>query len=439
MRWDEKRVLLPYRITEPEQLERYFEKMAVEGWYPVSVGEYSAKFRKGKPRELRFCIDFTDVGKDEAELRRYTTLCGDAGWRFRLRADNGWLLFTSRDVQAEPLQTDSLLAVKNFKKAFWKQFWGNAGFSVVLLFWSFLDLGLNRSDKTRLLSGWDTMLEFYCLYFFLLLVCFLLVNAALNLRGYFVARSTMRKGMPWPDISEKTIRRRLFRRKFLLWAAGLPLAFSVAYDIWAGNFRPAAEQWIAMTLGIAVIIAGFFLKKQWLDRLARKAAWIIGGIFFALGLVLSYPLYRMEPAAFAENAPIIQVSDFLPVTEIHTTKREYGHTPFYERWEVWESGSVPVSENVYDGMTIFYTAYRAANPEIAKRLLAEEDATNNVIHQNGLPRTDLDWGIEEAYQLGDLYLMLRDGNGVLVYALWGDPDVERCREILLEQLDKIRE
>ena len=437
MKIDEKRVWLPYRITEPKQLERYFEQMAEEGWHPESVGKYTAKFRRGKPRKLRYCVDFTEIGRDEAELQRYTTLCADAGWRFRLRAQEGWLLFFTKDASLTPLQTDDKLALRNFQKAFRRSILDNSSLLILWAIWTLLDLGfgVGKGSKVRILSGWNTMVKLFCLLLFVMVLLFLAVNAVTGIVGYLAAGRAMKKGTPIPEISRKTARWRVIRRRAMLWSCGVLLGLSILYDAWAGNIRPQAEQWIAMTLGAAVFVGGFFLKKKWLDRMARKIAWGVGIFFFALGLVMAYPLYRMEPIDFGPEAPVVQAEELLPGAEVRTHTSEYGRTPLYERWEVYESGSVQVGENEYQSVTVSYTAYRACSRGITKRLAWEEAETIRQIFSS-TSRRDLDWPVEEAYLVGDFALILRDGNGVISYFLAGD-DPEQYRKILLQKMEML--
>lgn len=437
MKMDEKRIWLPYRTTEPDRLTKYFEEMAAQGWYPEKVGQYTAKFHQGKPRQLRYCIDFTDVKNDEKELRRYTTLCADYGWRFRLKSSDGWLLFSSKDLNAQPLQTDPVLAARNFQKFFRRCFWNDSGFTLFWLLWAFLDLGFNIDRKIRVISCWNTMLEFYFVFLLLLLLLFSLGNAIGNLRGYFASKKAIQNQEILPKISEKTILRRIRHRKILLWTAGLTLAASLGYDIWAGNIRPVWEQWASLIIGGAVFAGGFFLKKEWLDKMARKVAWGVGALFLVLGIVFSYPLYRMEPFPFTENDPVILVEELLPGAELHQNQCEYGHTPLYERWEVYQSGSIPVSENMSDGTTIIYIAYRASNEAIARQLYQEEVETNLSIFHD-MEQISLGWPVEEACQLGRSHLLLRDGNCVISMSLW-DRTAEELQPLLLEKLEQLKQ
>ena len=433
---EEKRVWLPYRSTEPEQLARYLEQMAAQGWYPEKIGTYTAKFRQGKPQQLRYCLDFTDVKNDEKELQRYTAQCAGSGWRFRLKSSDGWLLFSAKDPDARPLPADPALAARNFQKFFRKKFLGSLLSVLVWLFWALLDLGIMGSRTVRFLAGWNTMLEFYCVFLLLLILVFLAWNAAESLRGYFAAKKALKNREILPEISEKTIRWRLRRKNSLLWAAEAALGVSLIYDIWAGNFRPAWEQWAAMGIGAAVVIGGFFLKKEWLDGLIRKIAWGAGAVFLILGMALSYPLYRMEPVPFTENDPVIQVEELLPGAELHQNDCEYGHTPLYERWEVRQSGGVPVSENESQGVTVYYTAYRAANEDIARRLYQEELETDLALFPD-MERVSLDWPVEEACLLSDFRIYIRDGNCVISMSLMGTTP-EELKPLLLEKLDLMR-
>lgn len=437
MKIDEKRVWLPYRITEPKQLEQYFEQMAEEGWHPESVGKYTAKFRRGKPRKLRYCVDFTEVGREEEELQRYTTLCADAGWRFRLRAQEGWLLFFTKDTSLTPLQTDDKLALRNFRKAFRRSFFDNTSLLILWAIGTLLDLGFGGGSKVRFLSGWNTMVELYCLFLFAMVLLFLAVNAVTGIVGYFAAGRALKKGTPIPEISRKTAQWRVIRRRAMLWSCGILLGLSVLYDVWAGNIRPQAEQWIAMALGVAVFAVGFFLKKEWLDRMARKIAWGVGIFFFALGLVMAYPLYRMEPVDFGPEAPVVRAEELLPGAEVRTHTSEYGRTPLYERWELYESGSIQVGENEYQSATVSCTVYRACSSGIAKRLAWEEAETTRQIF-SCTSGQELDWPVEEAYLVGDLAVVLRDGESVISYFLAGD-DPEQYREILLWKMEQLHD
>ena len=127
------------------------------------------------------------------------------------------------------------------------------------------------------------------------------------------------------------------------------------------------------------------------------------------------------------------MEELLPGAELHQNDCEYGHTPLYERWEVRQSGGVPVSEKESQGVTVYYTAYRAANEAIARRLSQEELETDLALFPD-MERVSLDWPVEEACLLSDFRIYIRDGNCVISMSLLGTTP-EELKPLLLEKLD----
>ncbi|HIQ59896.1 MAG TPA: DUF2812 domain-containing protein [Candidatus Merdivicinus intestinavium] len=425
---------LPYRVTEPGQLARYFEEQAALGWLPVRVGRYAARFRKKSPRRLRFCVDFAAFLPDSDQMAEYRALCADAGWRYRLRARDGWLLFQSRDPEAVPLQTDPALEAKSFRSFYWGVFWNRLNLALIACLFPLMNLGI--ADNLRFVTGWNTMAEFFLAFLLLLFLLFSLGSAAAGLGGYFRCRKAMKAGNAPPEAPPSAAARRIRVRKIFLWTGGIALAGALGYDIWAGNIRPEWENIAAVCLGAAMLLAGWlWVSDRWGEGLLRKFLLWAGALFAAVGVFLSYPLYRMESAVFTAEDPVVLAARLLPEGQINASSCEYGHTPLYERWEVDQSASVPVSENVYDGITVHYEAWRAASPAIARRILREEtESYQSIFHE--MPITPLDWPVEEAVQIGTVEIILRDGGNVAALFLGGD-DPEQYRAVMLEAMEKL--
>ncbi|WP_195263468.1 DUF2812 domain-containing protein [Clostridium sp. 1001275B_160808_H3] len=75
---------LPY---EYKSLEEYLEKMALKGWILEGMNGFILKFRRSKPKSLKYSVDIMDSvsffdGKDSDSLIEYREYCKEAGWEF---------------------------------------------------------------------------------------------------------------------------------------------------------------------------------------------------------------------------------------------------------------------------------------------------------------------------------------------------------------------
>lgn len=69
-----------FRYVVPTDYEHWFEELAVAGWHPVKVGQWSSiamRFAKGEPKKYRYVVDMQPFPRKE-----YRQTYKDFGWEF---------------------------------------------------------------------------------------------------------------------------------------------------------------------------------------------------------------------------------------------------------------------------------------------------------------------------------------------------------------------
>ena len=72
--------LTPFKYVVPADYEDWFEKLALHGWHPVKIGQWSSiamRFTKGEPKRYRYVVDMQPSPKKD-----YTRIYGEFGWEF---------------------------------------------------------------------------------------------------------------------------------------------------------------------------------------------------------------------------------------------------------------------------------------------------------------------------------------------------------------------
>lgn len=94
-------------------IERFLEKQAAKGWLLESTGGLLWRFTRIEPRNLRFCIVFSEEDYDFDEeppekLMEYLDYCEKSGWHF-LGMVSCMLIFYIEQDNPTPIETDALL------------------------------------------------------------------------------------------------------------------------------------------------------------------------------------------------------------------------------------------------------------------------------------------------------------------------------------------
>ncbi len=72
--------LTAFRYVVPADYEQWFEQLALNGWHPVKVGQWSSlsmRFAQGEPKKYRYVADMQPLPKKE-----YMQTYEDFGWEF---------------------------------------------------------------------------------------------------------------------------------------------------------------------------------------------------------------------------------------------------------------------------------------------------------------------------------------------------------------------
>jgi hypothetical protein len=72
--------LTPFKYAVPADYENWFEALALEGWHPVKVGQWSSiamRFSKSEPKRYRYVVDMQAAPKKD-----YKRMYEEFGWEF---------------------------------------------------------------------------------------------------------------------------------------------------------------------------------------------------------------------------------------------------------------------------------------------------------------------------------------------------------------------
>lgn len=101
---------------EPEKVENWLEKMALEGWQVIKVNSTSTKFtfEKAAPQKIKFCTDF-QYKVDE----NYNRIFKDDGWDLLWNGAVGWYIWKKSYKTNKPyIYTDSTSLVEKNNRLF---------------------------------------------------------------------------------------------------------------------------------------------------------------------------------------------------------------------------------------------------------------------------------------------------------------------------------
>ncbi len=99
---------LPY---EYRTLEKYLEKMALEGWKLENMRGYFLKFKKIEDIRLKYSVDVMDKvsffdGKDCSTALEFREYCKEAGWDFICESDKIQIYCSESKEDNIPIHTD---------------------------------------------------------------------------------------------------------------------------------------------------------------------------------------------------------------------------------------------------------------------------------------------------------------------------------------------
>ena len=94
-----------FSAWEADAFRQYLEALALEGWYPESVGGIGMDCRRGEPEKRRYAAIIAPgvsalTGTDSWTADRFREKCEEAGWKFQC-SGNLWQIFYTMDDSLE--------------------------------------------------------------------------------------------------------------------------------------------------------------------------------------------------------------------------------------------------------------------------------------------------------------------------------------------------
>ncbi len=110
---------LPY---EYKSLEEYLEKMALKGWILENMMGLFLKFKRSKPKSLKYSVDIVDSvsffdGKNSDSLLEYREYCKEAGWEFVCGREKIQVYCSEIDQERIDIHTDEVEKFNTIRKA----------------------------------------------------------------------------------------------------------------------------------------------------------------------------------------------------------------------------------------------------------------------------------------------------------------------------------
>lgn len=108
---DSKWVIFDFLPYEYKSLEEYLENMASKGWLLQYMKGYILKFRKAKPKKVKYAVDIMDSisfldGKNSEKALEYREYCKEAGWNFVCESDKIQIYSSEENVERIEIHTD---------------------------------------------------------------------------------------------------------------------------------------------------------------------------------------------------------------------------------------------------------------------------------------------------------------------------------------------
>lgn len=110
---------LPY---EYKSLEEYLEKMALKGWILENMMGLFLKFKRSKPKSLKYSVDIVDSvsffdGENSDSLLEYREYCKEAGWEFVCGREKIQVYCSEIDQERIDIHTDEVEKFNTIRKA----------------------------------------------------------------------------------------------------------------------------------------------------------------------------------------------------------------------------------------------------------------------------------------------------------------------------------
>lgn len=281
--------------NDPYDYHRLQEKLtrfAAEGWHLEKISNLMMKFRRGKPKQVRYEITYAAAAsaynsQPTEEEQDLADLCAEAGWE--LAAAYAQLqIYRNEDPNAPPLETDEVQKYQNIRRNIMKHLIPQQLMMIALFAVQFLLHGSSvlRNPASILSSSMMVLVLAGCVGI-VIEYSILLAGGLLWLRK---AGRAVEEGLPIPP--------NLFYRRFrwVMWASSAIFVFCLLFGV-----KPAfGVTTLVLSVVMAVISLGTLAITKRLNASKTVNTWAPALVAMAV-ILLSRPLlsdilFPVEPA-----------------------------------------------------------------------------------------------------------------------------------------------
>lgn len=417
-----KRCACNFSFYDQQAIQEKLEDMARRGWFLEKTGSFAWTYRRGEPKELRFCVTYFpaasdfDPGPTEGELTKLD-YCRQDGWELAAR----WgvmQIFSSENPDAVPIETEPVAQVENLRRAMRKNVLIPQAVLCVMLLWNvFMRVFLWVRDPIGELSDPGSL---YIALMFAVLTLACLYEIGFCVRWTRKARRAAeqdgvflplrsRPGLSYVLVIVSVLFVPLFysTQKFPLGFALLLLCGIVAINI-IGNLlkkvlkEQGASRFVNQTLSSAGVVLLTFLLLG-----AMTAAIFRGDVRFGSEhtVVGTYELYGRTRDICDDPLPL-EIEDLADVDIRWSKEADHKETFLLSSTEYRQHAIPADGSDVPDGYELEYTiadvrwdALRGLVREAVVNSRQDKVHGDEVFTNHYEPVDPVAWGLDSAYQL----------------------------------------
>ncbi|WP_312906685.1 DUF2812 domain-containing protein [Tissierella praeacuta] len=321
-----KRELFAFSASDISTMEEHFEEMAKKGWMLDKIGEYSIRYKRTKPQELKFCVDLLpklsvfDYPHNE-HVVRYRNLYINSGWNFLTASHKIQVFYSLKEDNLLPIQTDDRKKQSIINKSLLFEI-------IVYIVYLFILIGslfkLFPVDYNRLKSNIDIVMTIMTPIFIIPGVAYIFSH------GFWIFRAkvAIKNGEKLPKINYKYLK---FRTFSLLYPALLFAVLTIAAlitDLINGNFQGAFS---LLPVIIGITAGTLFRKNKNKKKRSKDRNVVLFGVFIVLVVIgvniIILKLYDAgETEELREGYKGLTLNDF--------NQREIDYSNFYREGSI---------------------------------------------------------------------------------------------------------
>lgn len=320
-----RRELFIFRATDINAIEEHFEGMARNGWMVDKVYDYTVKYKRAEPQELKFSVDIfnklsTFDHPDSDVIMEYRDLCIAAGWKFLTSSNKVQIFYSHKEDNLPPVQTD-----ERVKESIARKFLLGELIGLLICLPIFIG-ALKRLfpiNHRRLYSNTSIIFEILAPVFILPIIVYVTSYIIWMLR----AKVAIWRGKDLPKTSYRAVRFKTLLFIFTLLLLVVPLTIASIIDIFNGSFDGILRILPAI---LGCTIGGLYrrnIKRKKRNKSENKTAFVIIIIATFIGASILFHMLGLLTAGntveLKEGYKGLRLTDFeLPKPNYYSFTRE---------------------------------------------------------------------------------------------------------------------